>query len=115
MNFYEKALGGKITMLMHYKDSPEGFPPGNENKVMHASLQLGGHTLMAADDCMGEPAFGGFSLSLRVKTIDEATKFFNALADGGQVKMPLTKTFYSPAFGMLTDRFGVGWMVMVQP
>jgi PhnB protein len=115
VQFYQKALGAKLNMLMRYKESPEGgCPAGSENKVMHASLEIGGRTLMAADDCTGKPVFGGFSLSLRVKTPEEAQTFFSALADGAQVKMPLTKTFFSPSFGMLTDRFGVGWIIMAQ-
>ena len=115
IEFYKKALGAKVNMLMHYKDSPEGkFPPGSENKVVHASLSIGSETLMAADDCMGTPTFNGFSLCLRTKTVEETQKYFTALAEGGQVKMPLAKTFYSPMFGMLTDRFGVGWMIMTE-
>lgn len=105
-------------MLMHYKDSPEPLPPsmlapGYENKVMHATFHIGGTTLMASDGCGEAPSFAGFSLSLAVPTEAEANHAFAALADGGQVKMPLAKTFWSPRFGMLTDRFGLVWMVRV--
>ena len=119
VEFYRKALDAKVEMLMRYKESPDPPPPGmvapgSENKVMHASLRIGDATVMASDgSCMGKPSFEGFSLSLNVKTAAEADRFFNALADGGQVQMPLDKTFWSPRFGMLHDRFGVGWMVNV--
>lgn len=87
--------------------------PGFENKVMHATFRVGGSTLMASDGCAEGSKFDGFSLSLAVPTEAEAARAFAALADGGQTKMPLTKTFWSPCFGMLTDRFGLGWMVSV--
>jgi PhnB protein len=91
-------------------------PPGSENKVMHASFRIGDSTIMASDGhCQGKPNFQGFSLSLTVANDAEADRLFNALADGGQVQMPLTKTFFAPKFGMLADRFGVGWMVTVAP
>ena len=119
VEFYRRALGAEVLMLMRYKDSPEPPPPGmvapgSENKVMHASLQIGETMVMASDGSVsGKPAFHGFSLSIGVKTPAEADRFFNALADGGQVQMPLAKTFWSPRFGMVADRFGVGWMVGV--
>ena len=81
---------------------------------MHATFRIGESEVMAADDCQGHPTFQGFSLSVRVDNEGQAKRVFSALAEGGQVKMPLTKTFFSPSFGMLTDRFGVGWMVIVQ-
>jgi len=116
--FYGTALGAQVDMLMFHKDSPEPPPPGMlqpgfENKVMHATFHIGGNTLMASDGCGEAPSFSGFSLSLAVPTEAEANRAFAALADGGQVKMPLTKTFWSPCFGMLTDRFGIGWMVNI--
>ncbi len=117
--FYQKALGAKLEFMMRYKDSPdplppEMVPPGNEDKIMHASLQIGETLVMACDDCSpGKRPFQGFSLSLAVNTPAEADKLYAALADQGTVIMPLTKTFWSPRFGMLTDRFGVGWMVNV--
>ena len=118
LKFYRTALGAQVDMLMHYKDSPEPpppgtLPPGFENKVMHATFRIGGTTLMASDGCAAGSSFDGFSLSLSVPTVAETNRAFAALADGGQVRMPLTKTFWSPCFGMLTDRFGLGWMVSV--
>ena len=118
LKFYGTALGAQVDFLMRYKESPEPLPPGRlpagyENKVMHATFRIAGNTLMASDGCEEGASFAGFSLSLAVPTEAEANRAFAALADGGQVKMPLTKTFWSPCFGMLTDRFGVGWMVSV--
>ena len=116
--FYRTALGAQVDMLMHYKESPEPLPPGRlppgfENKVMHTTFRIGGTTLMASDGCEEGPSFAGFSLSLAVPTEAEADRAFAALADGGQVTMPMTKTFWSPRFGMLKDRFGIGWMISV--
>jgi PhnB protein len=119
ISFYRSALGAEVTMLMRFKDSPEPHensivPPGSEDKVMHASLRIGDTTVLASDgQCVGQPNFQGFSLSLTVTDEAEANRLFAALADGGQVRMPLTKTFFSPRFGMLADRFGVGWIVYV--
>jgi PhnB protein len=119
IGFYSKALGAKVEMMMRYQDSPEPpppgmVPPGYENKVMHAAFQVGGSMVLASDGC-GETKLGGFSLSLTVANETEADRAFNALADGGNVQMPLGKTFFSPRFGMVTDRFGVAWMVYVAP
>jgi PhnB protein len=117
--FYKTNLGAQVEMLMRNKDAPDKPPPGmlppnSENKVMHMALKIGGTTLLGSDGhCSGKPDFKGFSLSLTVQDEAEATKVFSALADGGQVRMPLTKTFFSPSFGMLADKFGVGWMVYV--
>jgi PhnB protein len=106
-------------MLMRFKDCPEPMPNATSetaDKVMHASLQIAGSTVLASDGhCKGQPSFQGFALSLTVKTEAEAERLFGALADGGQVQMPLAKTFFSPRFGMLADRFGVNWMVYVAP
>lgn len=119
IEFYRNKLGAQVNALLRYKDSPEPqppgmIPPGSENKVMHASLRIGDTTVMASDGhCLGKPDFQGFSLTLSVENESEAEKKFAALGDGGQVRMPLTKTFFSPRFGMLADRFGVGWMVIV--
>ena len=119
VEFYRKALGAKVEMLMRFKDSPEPpppgmIPPGSENKVMHASLTIGNTTVMASDGhCGGQPNFQGFSLSIAATSPAEAERVFKALADGGTVQMPLAKTFWSPCFGMVADRFGVGWMVNV--
>ena len=116
--FYGTALGAKVDFLMRYKESPEPMPPGRlpagfENKVMHATFHIGDTTLMASDGCEEGAHFEGFSLSLALPTEAEVNRIFAALADGGKVGMPLTKTFWSPRFGMVTDRFGVGWMVTV--
>ena len=119
IEFYKKALGAKVDMLMRYKDSPEPSPPGKNvagDKVMHASFRIGETQVMASDGYnSGKPGFQGFSLSITVPDEANAKKCFDALAEGGSVQMPLTKTFYSPSFGMLADRFGVAWMVMAQP
>ena len=117
--FYKRQLGAEVEMMMRNKDAPEKPPPGmlppnSENKVMHMALKIGGTTVLGSDgNCNGKPNFQGFSLSLTVRDEAEATNVFAALADGGQVHMPLAKTFFSPSFGMLADRFGVGWMVYV--
>lgn len=92
---------------------PGMLPPGFENKVMHASFRIGDNILMASDGCEEGQQFKGFSLSISVATEAEADRFFTALSDGGQVQMPLAKTFWSPRFGMLTDRFGISWMINV--
>jgi PhnB protein len=119
LEFYRKALKAEVTMLMRFKDSPEPHqpgmvPPGSENKIMHSSFRVGDSTVMASDGrCQGKPNFQGFALSLTVKNVDEAQRLFSTLSDGGQVQQPLTKTFFSPSFGMVTDRFGVMWMVLV--
>ena len=119
IGFYREAIGAKVEMLMRMKDSPEPpqpgmCPPGSENKVMHAALRVGETTVMASDGrCLGKPSFQGFSLSLNAKDEPDAKRLFNALAAGGQVQMPLGKTFFSPCFGMVADRFGVSWMVIV--
>ena len=119
IDFYRKALGAEVEMLMRMKDSPEPpkagtFPPGTENKLMHAAFRIGETTVMASDCyCTGKTAFEGFSLSLRARDEAEANRAFAALSDGGEVKMPLSKTFFSPRFGMVTDRFGISWMVLV--
>lgn len=120
VEFYRKALGAEVQMLMRYKESPEPpkpgmVPPGWENKVMHTSLRIGETIVMASDGCGEKASFEGFSLSLSVPTEADADRAFAALSDGGQVRMPLTKTFWSPRFGMLQDRFGIGWIISVMP
>ena len=119
VEFYRKALGAEVQMMMRYKESPEPpppgmVPPGFENKIMHTSFRVGETTVMASDGCSAEkPSFQGFSLALSVRDETEADRVFAALSDGGQVRMPLAKTFWSPRFGMVQDRFGIGWMVSV--
>jgi PhnB protein len=121
IDFYRKTLGAEVKELMRYKDSPEpmppgAIPPGAENKVMHAAIRIGETTMMASDGrCMGKPNFQGVSLSLTLPNDAEAERVFAALSDGGQVQMPMSKTFFSSRFGMVGDRFGVGWMVIVAP
>ena len=118
LDFYRTALGAQIDMLMRFQESPDPpppgmLPPGFENKIMHASFRIAGNVLMASDGCEVGPQFKGFSLSISVATEAEADRYFTALSDGGQVQVPLAKTFWSPKFGMLTDRFGISWMVNV--
>ncbi len=118
LEFYRKALGAEVEMLMRFSESPEPPPPGMlqpgfEKKVMHASFVVRGVRLMASDGCNDQSKFDGFRLSLAVPTEADARRAFDALAAGGTVQMPLAKTFWSPCFGMVTDRFGVGWMVTV--
>ena|SRR6266850_5346769 len=118
IEFYKKALGAKVEMLMRFKDAPEGVcTPGTENKVMHSALKIGDTIIMATDGMMkdqGKLEFKGISLTLNPKTEAECERLFNALADGGQVQMPLAKTFFSPKFGVVADKFGVSWMVLVE-
>jgi len=116
--FYRKALGAEVTMLMRFKDTPDPgiAPSGAADKVMHASFRIGDTTVLGSDGrCLGDPNFQGFALSLTVLEDAVAERLFAALADGGQVQMPLAKTFFSSRFGMVADRFGVSWMVYVAP
>lgn len=119
VEFYRRVLGAEVTMLLRFKDSPEPpppgmLPPGSENKVMHTSFRLGETAVMASDGrCGGQPSFQGVALSLTVANEAEADRVFAALADGGQIQMPLAKTFWSARFGMVADRFGVSWMITV--
>jgi PhnB protein len=119
VEFYRKALGAEVEFMMRFKESPDAPPPGMVppnwgDKIMHTSFRVGQTTVMASDGCGPEAkGFQGFSLSLAVFSEAEADRYFNALADGGKVNMPLTKTFWSPRFGMLEDKFGIGWMINV--
>jgi PhnB protein len=118
LEFYRTKLGAEIEMVMRFNQSPEPTPagmlqPGFENKVMHASFRIGDARLMASDGCDDKSRFDGFRLALTVAAEVEARRCFDGLADGGRVDMPLTPTFWSPCYGMVTDRFNVGWMVMV--
>lgn len=118
IEFYRSKLGAEVEMMMRFKDSPEpqeaGMrPPGADNKIMHASFRIGDTKVMASDgNCTGRANFSGFSLSLTVANDAEAKRLFDALADGGQIQMPLGKTFFASSFGMTADRFGVSWMVI---
>ena len=116
LNFYQSALGAEVEMAMFWKDSPEPAPPGMlapgwEDKVMHASLRIGGILIMADDGCGPGKGFEGISLHLALNAVEDVDRAFAALTDGGEIKMPVDKTFWSPRFGMVTDRFGVTWMV----
>ena len=117
IEFYKRVLGAEVLMLMRFNETPEPpppgmVPPGSENKVMHARMRIGETEIMASDGrSMGNPVFQGISLSLSVPSEAEADRLFGALGEGGQVQMPIGKTFFSPRFGMVADRFGVSWMI----
>ena len=119
LEFYARTIGAEVQMKMRFKESPEPcppemVPPGSEDKIMHAAFTVGESLLMASDGrCQSQAKFEGFSLSLTVPDEAEARRVFAALSEGGEVEMPLEKTFWSPCFGMLTDRFGIGWMITV--
>lgn len=121
IEFYRRALGCEVETLMRNSENPEPcdssmVTPGSENKILHASLRIDGKRIMASDGCCaGKPKFEGITLSITVAEEAKADKLFAALSDGGQVRMPLTKTFFSPKFGMLADKFGVPWMIYVVP
>jgi PhnB protein len=122
IEFYKKAVGAKTEMVLRWKDAPaDACPEGSgmtmpADKIMHAAVHIGGTVMLASDGrCSGNPNFQGFALSLTCADAAEAEAKFAALGDGGQVQMPLGKTFFSPSFGMVADRFGVSWMVYVDP
>ena len=118
IEFYKTALGAQVDLLTRFKEGHDRSmaPAGSGNKVMHAAFRIGNTTVMASDGrCQGNPSFQGFALSLTVPDVGEADRLFAALADGGQVRMPLAGTFFSPRFGMVADRFGVGRMIAVAP
>lgn len=113
MRSYERVLGGKLE-LMKFDDGPPGTcPEGAAGRIMHACLVTGGRRLMASDTVPKYPLQGhhGFAVSAAFPTVDEARRVFDALAEGGRVNMPLEKTFWVDAFGMVADRFGVPWMI----
>lgn len=122
IGFYQRTLGAQLDMLMRYKESPETPPPGMvppnfDDKVMHASFRIGDSVVMASDGCTSDagPHFRGFSLSITAPDEAAARRMFDALGDGGRITMPLGKTFWSPCFGMLSDRYGIDWMIGVMP
>ncbi len=118
LEFYRRTLGAQVVALMRGKDSPdpEMCIPGAEDKIIHAMVRIGDTTLLVSDGrCQGPPQFQGFALSITTPNEAENQRLFTALGDGGQVLMPLMKTFFSPSFGMLADRFGVSWMLYVAP
>jgi PhnB protein len=113
--FYRSALGAEVNMLMRFKEAPDPtmVSPGSAEKVMHANLRIGDTSILLSDGhCTGQPNFQGFSMTISASSDAEADRLFAALSDGGTVTMPLDKTFFASRFGMLTDRFGVGWMVI---
>lgn len=119
LEFYRVAIDASIDMVMRFNESPEPVPAGMlqegfESKVMHATFHVGSTTMMASDGCDDKTKFDGFRLALTPENEADARRYFDALAAGGSVQMPLSKTFYSPCYGMVTDRFGIGWMVMVR-
>ena len=122
LEFYKTALGATVDMLMRFSENPDRasagqmqLPPGAENKVMHAAFKVGDTQILASDGhCAGKAIFQGFGLALNAKSDAEAEKLFAALGKGGQVMMPLGKTFYASSFGMVTDKFGVLWMVIAE-
>lgn len=118
LQFYAEAVGARLEMKMRYDQSPEPVPPGQlqpgfETKIMHASFWIGDSLVMASDGCDDKSQFGGFRLAISVATKEEAHRVFNALAAEGSVLMPLVETFWSPCFGMLTDKFDLAWMISV--
>ena len=120
LEFYKGAIGAKVDMMMRFSESPEKpqpgmVPPGSENKVMHAAFKVGDTQILASDGhSTGKPSFQGFGLTINAANDAEADKLFNAVGKGGQVQMPLTKTFYASRFGMVTDKFGVLWLVIAE-
>ena len=116
LDFYKKAIGAKVGMILRFKEAPDKsmISPGSEEKVMHSAVQVGDSTVLMSDGrCAGKPNFHGIALTISAKTEAKADKLFSGLADGGQITMPLARTFFSPKFGMVADKFGVGWMVLV--
>lgn len=124
LDFYKKTIGAQVQMLMRFKDAPADAPksddpgcqppPNAGDKVMHCSFKVGDSEIMASDGmCSGKSQFGGFGLSLPARDEAQVNQWFKALGEGGQVVSPVSKTFFSPAFGMVTDKFGVMWMVLV--
>lgn len=119
LNFYREVLGAEVPVMMRFRECPDPLdpgmiPPGYEDKIMHAELKIGDSVVMASDGCSAQPAgFQGFSLSISVTDEAQADRLFDALGNGGQVQMPLGKTFFSPRFGAVADRYGMSWMVVV--
>jgi len=120
VEFYESALGAKRVMLMRFEEAPDSPPDGTlapdwGKKIMHAAIFIGEYMVMMSDGCgTGTGKFDGFRLSICPENEEQAAEFFSALSAGGSIEMPLGKTFWSPCYGMCTDKFGVGWMVNLQ-
>ncbi|MGH6725290.1 MAG: VOC family protein [Pseudolabrys sp.] len=116
IEFYKKTLGAKVEMIMRFSEAPDQsmISPGSGNKVMHAAIHIGETTVLASDGRnTGKPEFQGFSLTIYAKDEAEADRLFAMLGEGGQVRMPMDKTFFAKRFGMVADKFGVGWMIIV--
>jgi PhnB protein len=119
IDFYKRALGAEVSTLMRFRDAPpeaqRSMQPENADKVMHADLKIAGATVLMSDGRgSGTLAFEGFALCVEPRSRDEAERLFTAISDGGEVRMPMAETFFSPGFGMAADRFGVGWIVVTQ-
>ena len=119
IEFYKKNLGAEVGMMMRFKEAPAGDhkpAPGSENKIMHACIRVNGAPLFMSDgECSGNTKFEGFSLSLDAKEPADGQRMFDALAKGGKVQLPMTETFFAKSFGMVADKFGVGWMIIAGP
>jgi PhnB protein len=121
IEFYKKNLGAQVGMMMRFKEAPAGDSykpaPGTENKIMHANIVVNGAPIMLSDGMAktNKPEFKGFSLSIDAKDPVEGKRMFDALSQGGQVQQPLTETFFAKSFGMVADKFGVGWMIIAGP
>jgi len=118
LEFYQSKLGAKVEFMMRYKENPDPKynPPNSGEKVMHSCFRVGDTQVMASDgNCSGKPSFQGFSLTFNAADEADAKRRFNALAEGGQVNLPLSETFFAKSFGMVADRFGLNWMVMAGP
>ncbi|HEY1684064.1 MAG TPA: VOC family protein [Tepidisphaeraceae bacterium] len=120
LNFYCKAIEAEILFMLRFRDRPD-HPPlqlGTEDKIFHATFRIGSTVIMASDcGCENSPTqtqFAGFSLVLRVETPEKAERFFTTLSDGGQIQIPLMKTFFAPRYGIVIDRFGISWKIMVE-
>ena len=116
LEFYKKAIDAKVGMTMRFKDSPDKsmISPGSEDKVMHTQFTVGDTTVMASDGRnSGQTNFNGIMLCISADNEAKADKLFNGLAEGGKVTMPMSKTFFASKFGMVADKFGVGWMIIV--
>ena len=117
IDFYKSALGATVDAVMHFKDAPpemqSQMSPGSKDKIMHSAFHIGDTQVMATDgQCSGKASFSGITLTLNAASNGEAEKLFNALAQGGKVNMPMSETFFAHRFGMVADKFGVGWMVL---
>jgi PhnB protein len=115
IDFYKGALGATVDMVMHFKDAPPDMQANmpNKDKIMHSAFRIGDTQVMATDgQCSGKASFSGITLTLNAASNGEAEKLFNALAQGGKVNMPMSETFFAHRFGMVADKFGVGWMVL---